>query len=144
MLSFSSTDLARRSTYICLSCSGSIRPPRGRLSPASPGLHGRHGAHQRKHSSSKTSNASKSEPRPPTNPAKVSPDASAEEAKPTPSSTSGRIHAPHTGGSKTGQPVVDEQKPFVNLPQVPSTQSIQPLSKVDHPFGSNHKANMMA
>lgn len=122
MLSLCSTDLARRSTFICLSCSASIRPPQGRL-PLS-----RTGAHQRKQSSSKASNARKNEPRPPASPSNVSSDATAEEAKSAPTARSEQIRSPRASKSKGGL-TTDGLKPYINLPQVPSTQGVQPLGK---------------
>lgn len=129
MLSFSLNDAARRGTWTCLSCSTLpvglqtwITSSSRQLAPA---------AHQRKHSSSKPSSSPKDESSVITTPSEASAKGAKSAVKGrtehgTSSRASRRKSKDITHGADKGR-----NEAFLNMPSVPSTQSLKPQGKLN-------------
>ena len=135
MLSLYSTELGRRTTWTCLSCSALARTP-----PSWTSIHQRsaRGSHARRNSSSKASNSSKqyagalstaadADKKSLTPESSTKPPETIEslETRTSPLSRKKSRNAEHDGQSKA-----DYQAAQPSLPRVPSTQNV-------HPWGEN-------
>ncbi|MCJ1450589.1 hypothetical protein MMC28_000922 [Mycoblastus sanguinarius] len=138
MLSLYSNELARRSTWTCLSCSALSRTSQALIS--SPAGRSSAGIHQRKHSSSKTSSSPKDEPTAIATPS----EAPAKEAKPgikdgVEKRSGARVSKRK---SKDGIPETAgkiNHEMALNLPSVPSTQHLHPSDIHVASFFSTHR-----
>ena len=134
MLSISCNEAARRSTWMCLSCSALPRTSQALIAMCSRPLpvHG----HQRKHSSSKTPSSPSDDSRAIATPS----EAPTTEAKPIVKEGPERRSSTRLGRRKykditqeaLGRPKTGPQK---NLPSVPATRHLPPVGELDYRLG---------